>query len=164
MDAYKNKTAIIALGDASLRDAGTGQFLLELISQLELPEYVDIYNCGLSPECFDGEIHNYDRIVILTAHRHGDAAGEILFTTIASNINEVLKGLPTPLERTKDHLIQLFNATIRDREVEWILIGIEPKSICPGLSISDDVIKAAPKVLNFINDLLWESAHDKSLI
>jgi hydrogenase maturation protease len=165
MDALiKNRTAIIALGDVSLRDAGTGQFLLELVGQLDLPDYVDIYNCGLNPECFNGDIKLYDRIVLLTAHKHGDAAGEILFTTIAADIENVLKGLPTPLQKTKDHLIQLFNRTIQHRDVEWILIGIEPKSVCPGASISDDVIKAAPKVLNFINDLLWESAHDKSLI
>ncbi len=161
MDAFKNRTAIIALGDTNLRDAGTGQFLLELLSQAELPEKVDIYNCGTTPECFDGDIREYNRIVLITAHGHGDAAGEILFTSIASDIKHVLKGLPAPLQRTKDQLIELFNATISNRDVEWILIGIEPKSVGPGQSISDDVIKAAPRVLNFINDLLWESAHDQ---
>lgn len=163
MDVIKNRTAIIALGDTSLRDAGAGQFLIELLAQAELPEDVDIYNCGTAPECFDGDIRKYNRVILITALGHGDAAGEILFTSIASDIKSVLNGLPSPLKRTKDHLIELFNRTVNDREVEWILIGIEPKSVGPGLSISDDVIKAAPRVLNFINDLLWESAPDKSL-
>lgn len=159
MDVIRNKTAIIALGDTNLRDAGTGQYILELISHLDLPENVDIISCGIVPQCIDGDIPGYDRIVLITAHQHGDAAGEILFTTITSDIESVLNGLPSPLRKIKDRLITLFESTIHNREVEWILIGIEPKCINPGTSISDDVIKAAPKVLNFINDLLQESAH-----
>jgi hydrogenase maturation protease len=164
MDLKRNRTALLAIGDTNLRDAGTGQYLLELISQFDLPENVDVYDCGDNAECFDGNILDYNRIVLITAHVHGDAAGEILFTTIASDIEKILKGLPVPIQKTKHHLIKLFEMTISDREVEWILIGIEPKSVGPGQCISDDVIKAAPKALNFINDLLWESAHDKSLI
>jgi len=160
----KNRTAIIAIGDTNLRDAGTGQFLLDLITQLDLPDNIDIYDCGLNPECFDGDIRQYNRIVVLTAHTHGDAAGEILFTTIAFDIEHVLKGLPAPLQKTKDHLIKLFESTLGDREIEWVLIGIEPKNVNPGYSISDDVIKAAPKALNFIQDLIRESEHNQSLI
>ncbi len=163
MDAIQNRTAIIALGDSNLRDAGTGQYLLELISEIELPVNVDVYNCGISTECIENDIDSYNRIVLLTAHTHGDAAGEILFTTIASDIESVLKGLPSPLQRIKDQLIKLYTSTSRNRQVEWILIGIEPKSIMPGASISDDVIKAAPKVLNFISDLLQESAQKQTV-
>ncbi len=159
----RNKTAILALGDTNLQDAGTGQYLLELISHLDLPDTVDIYDCGIASKCFDGNIHEYERIVLITAHRHGDAAGEILFTTIVSDIESVLNGLPSPLQKTKDQLITLFESTIHNRDVEWILIGIEPKCINPGPSISDDVIKAAPKALNFINDLLQESAHNQTV-
>ncbi len=159
----KKRTAIIAVGDTSLRDAGTGQYLLELLTHVELPGFVDIYDCGLNPECFDGDIDEYERVIMLTAHTHGDAAGEILFTTIASDIEYVLNGLPAPLQKTKDHLIELFRATVAEKEVEWILVGIEPKNINPGDCISDDVIKAAPKALNFIKDLIRESEHNKSL-
>ncbi len=159
----RNKIAILALGDTNLRDAGTGQYLLELISHLDLPENVDIYDCGIGSKCFDGNIAEYERIVLITAHRHGDAAGEILFTTIVSDIESVLNGIPSPLQKTKDHLTALFKSTMHTRAVEWILIGIEPKCVNPGLSVSDDVIKAAPKVLNFINDLLQESTHNQTI-
>jgi len=159
----KSKTAIIAVGDINLRDAGTGQYLLDLLTELELPDNVDIYDCGLNPECFDGDIRDYDRVVILTAHAHGDAAGEILFTTITSDVEYVLNGLPIPLQKTKDHIVELFKSTRAGRDVEWVLVGIEPKNINPGDSISDDVIKAAPRALNFIQDLLRESEHNKSL-
>jgi hydrogenase maturation protease len=163
MNAKQNRTAIIALGDTDLRDAGTGQYLLELISEIELPGNVDVYNCGMSTDCIDRDVRLYDRIILITAHNHGDAAGEILFTTIASDIESVLKGLPSPLQRIKDQLIKLFILTSRERQVEWILIGIEPKSIIHGATISDDVIKAAPRVLNFISDLLQESAQRQTV-
>jgi hydrogenase maturation protease len=158
MEAVKNKIAILALGDANLRDAGTGQFLLGLLDQVALPDEVDTFDCGLQPVCLRNELPSYHRVVLLTAHSHGDAAGEILFLTIRKDIDEVLKGLPHPLGKMKDQLIELFNATRERSDIEWILIGIEPKYIGPGVAISDDVIKAAPRALNFINDLLRESA------
>lgn len=163
MNAIQNRTAIIALGDSNLRDAGTGQYLLELISEIELPGNADVFNCGVSTECIEKDIDLYNRIILVTAHNHGDAAGEIQFTTIASDIESVLKGLPSPLQRIKNQLIKLYKSTLRNRQVEWILIGIEPKSIMPGAIISDDVIKAAPKVLNFISDLLQESAQKQTV-
>jgi hydrogenase maturation protease len=158
MDAVKNKTAILALGDANLRDAGTGQFLLGLLDQVALPDEVDTFDCGLQPVCLRDDLPAYHRFVLLTAHSHGDAAGEILFSTIRNDIENVLKGLPHPLRKVKDQLIELYNATQGRSDIEWILIGIEPKYIGPGVAISDDVIKAAPRALHFINDLLRESA------
>jgi hydrogenase maturation protease len=163
MKNYHIKTAILTLGDPSLRDAGTGPFLHDLLKQLDLPEYVRVINCSSSLEqCLD-LISDYKRIIIVTSHFHGEAAGEILFATLKGNINRALEGLPIPIKGIEEKLRFLYNSTTREGVMgtEWILIGIEPRFISPGNSLSDDVIKAAPKVLKYIHDLVWEAHHNK---
>jgi hydrogenase maturation protease len=155
------KTVILTLGDPSLRDAGTGPFLHDLLQQLDLPDHVRIINCSSSPDRCLEHISGFKRVIIVTSHFHGEASGEVLFATLKGNIEQAIQGLPMPIRGIEDKLRLLYTVTNRDSVVEWILIGVEPRYISPGYSLSDDVIKAAPKILKFIHDLVWEANHDK---
>jgi hydrogenase maturation protease len=158
MDNKIGKIAVLAIGEIGLRDAGTGLYLLDLLGQIELPKHVDLYSCTPSMDVLGPDLRQYTKIIILTAHEHGDAAGEIMVVSIASDLSALIRGLPRPLQPAGPRLQALFESIPSDGNVEWILIGIEPKSVSPGTSISDDVIKAAPKALSFLGDLLAEPA------
>ncbi len=161
MSAFENNTIILGLGDPELRDGGTGQFLTALLSHVDMPGNVRILDCGTSPECHIDHLGAYHRIIVLTSYLHGDAPGEIFFATLRGDLTGVLSGVPAPMESVRSQLITMFNSGKIPEDTEWILVGIEPKQIAPGCSLSDDVIKAAPKVLQRIHDLLWESNHKK---
>lgn len=144
------RVAILGIGSPLRRDDALGLVLIkELKKSLRKQKKrmpLKLFSCGVTPENYTGEIKRFkpSHILIVDALDMAKEAGEVSIIDAkkqSANVSFSTHGMP--LKMLIDYLIQSLGCRI-------VSIGIQPKSIELGLSISNKVNKTIKKISTLI--------------
>ena len=144
------RVAVLGIGSPLRGDDALGLALIEELkkslnkTKLRIP--LKLFSCGVTPESYTGEIKRFkpSLILIVDAVDMGKAAGQICIIDAKSqsaNVSFSTHGLP--LKMLIDYLSLSLGCRI-------IPVGIQPKSITFGLSISAQVDKSIKNISSLI--------------
>lgn len=146
----ERKTIVIGIGNLLLRDEGFGVHAIKEFESHQVPDNVEIYDCGTGgltiPELLDGA----ERGVVVDAIRKRGEPGTIYrFKMDQIRDRDKLKMMTSP------HEFDLATALKMGRKVyelpdEITLIGVEPGNIEAGLGLSAEVKESLPEVIRLI--------------
>jgi hydrogenase 3 maturation protease len=151
LDSAK-RVAVLGIGSSLRGDDALGEALIGELKQnlkkKKLRIALKLFSCGVVPENFTGEIKRFkpDLILIVDALDMGKETGQISIIDpeeTSSNVSFSTHGLPLNL---------LIDYLTRSLDCRIICIGIQPKSVGLGVSISSRVDKAIKKISNFITE------------
>lgn len=143
----KQKLLIITIGNILRSDDGIGPFIAKAVGQL--PGNIKIYNVDKNPEKMIDAASDFlpDRIVIIDAANFRGKPGEIREIPSELIPDSALSTHTFPLKA-------IFKIIEEDTGAEIHFIGIQPKIMSMGETMSEEVIKAGETIINIIKDLV----------
>ncbi len=144
------RVAILGIGSPLRGDDALGLVIIKelkkSLSKQKKRMPLKLFSCGITPENYTGEIKKFkpSHILIVDAIDMGKVEGRINIIDArkkSANVSFSTHGLP--IKMLMDYLTQSLGCRI-------VSIGIQPKSIEFGLSISSKVNKAIKKISNLI--------------
>lgn len=137
---------VLGLGNILLRDEGLGVRVVERLSkEYSFPDEVFLLDGGTGAFFLLPYLERAERVLIVDAVKLGNPAGSIVELTLEEclllpqekvSLHEI--GLPDLLS-----LLKLRGKTFRD----FVLIGVEPAVIAPGETLSEEVERGLPEVI-----------------
>lgn len=153
MDCEKPPLAIIGVGNILCSDEGIGIHIINKLKEMDLPDYVGIYDCGTNGitvlEALDGSRKG----LIIDAVSMGGPPGKIYRFTI----DEILMMDDNLFKMVSLHQFDLVS-TLKVAQLTDVynipkdvtIIGIEGKNFDFSLDISEEVKKVVSTVINMI--------------
>ena len=139
------QTLILGVGNLLLGDEGVGVHVARALSQVKLPESVEVIDVGVAFLNVLDRIEVADRILIVDAMQAGGVPGSVYRQPFDACLHpEQLASLHGfDLSRT------LYLAG-NDRKPEVTVFGVEPEAIAWGMELSAIVAESLPIVLRAI--------------
>ncbi len=144
------KIAVIGIGNLLLRDEGVGVHIINKLRGFQLPENVEVYDCGTGGLGILGLLEGFDKAIVVDAVKCAEEPG----TVYRFKFNE--KGTDNRLAKMISfHELDFVTAIEIGRKAykspsEMVMIGVEPKTIEIGLDLSLEVKRSIPKVIGLI--------------
>jgi len=143
------RTAVMGAGNLLMSDDGVGVHVIQVLRTKQgLPGDVKLIDAGTAALDVLQFLDDIDRLIIVDAVKGGGPPGTI-YQFSPEDVSE------EPSRRLSLHQISLFQA-LNTRKMlgstlpGLVIIGVEPKSISPGTSLSPEVQAAVDKVVDTI--------------
>jgi len=160
---YRNIT-IVGVGNRLLGDEGVGLHIIDKLSQIPMPPYVSIIDCGCDLLSLMAYINEPGRILIIDAIRAGGEPGEIYSFNYSRLTNTRVEMCSAHQVKTMDalRLIKLVCPALADSEI--VVIGVEPKAMELSSNLSKEVSESIAEVTRFVLEeisLLFSPWHEE---
>ncbi len=139
---------ILGIGNILLRDEGIGVRVVESLGRRELPPGVEVLDGGTAGADLVDLVADRRKVIIVDAVDAGMPPGTIL-RMAPSDL------APDPGELLSLHQVGIVEslhmaAQLHCSPQEVVIIAVQPRTIRPGLELSDDLQAALPKVVQVV--------------
>ena len=150
MDISRGSITIFGVGNRLLGDEGIGPSVIDNLSRMHLPPYVDIVDCGCDLLDFMSHISKPQKIIIIDAVRAGGKPGEIYrfnYSKLATMKDETQSGHQMGTIAVI-RLLKSVYPILADSEIT--VIGIEPKTLELGNNLSQEVTEKIADITRLV--------------
>jgi hydrogenase maturation protease len=139
-----DKILIIGIGNMLCRDEGVGVHVIEEMEDMELPEHVELLDIGTSTLDLVSHLEGVKKLIAIDALKAGGPPGTIYRFTPEDLLPK--EGGPISLHEI-GLLESLEMAKKMGRDIETVIIGVEPKVLDWGVELSEEVKKKIPAII-----------------
>ncbi|OYT62797.1 MAG: hypothetical protein B6U69_00905 [Thermofilum sp. ex4484_15] len=139
------KVKIVAIGNSYSSDDGLALVALRELRKVKLPKWVKLVEIGSDPLRILKEVKGCDKLIVLDAILTGRAPPGTLHKFKLSEVEELRKLTLHRLDIGTVTKLALLLTEDPPREV--IILGLEPKRIGPGSSLSEEVLNGLRKLV-----------------
>jgi hydrogenase maturation protease len=143
-----NKVVIIGVGNLLLMDEGIGIHVINELEKHKLPENVDIYDGGTGGFKLIDLMHEAKRVIFIDAVETGKAPGTITIFT-SKDVRSIYPKKKYSLHDT-DLLEVIKMAELLDNPPKIEIVGIQPKIINYGTTLSKELADSMPEIINTV--------------
>ncbi len=143
-----SKVVIIGVGNLLLMDEGIGIHVINELEKHKLPENVDIYDGGTGGFKLIDLMHEAKRVIFIDAVETDKAPGTIT-TFTSKNVRSIYPKKKYSLHDT-DLMEVIKMAELLDNPPEIEIVGVQPKIINYGLTLSKELRDAMPDIINTV--------------
>ena len=139
---------IMGVGNILLSDEGVGVHVIRALSEIKLPDNVELLDGGTASMSFLDTLSNREKVIIIDAVKGNDKPGTIYRFT------------PSDISTQKEMITSLHQIGILDSLTmsqflnnapqNVVIVGIEPKELDWGMSLSSEVTAVIPHVVELI--------------
>ncbi|MEA1994092.1 MAG: hydrogenase maturation protease [Euryarchaeota archaeon] len=151
----KKNLAIIAIGNELMGDDGIGPAVLHALSEHSLPEDVDLIDGGTGGFSILHIIKDYDRVLLIDSGDFGGSPGELKIFG-PKEANSVKKVQRYSLHDADLMEIIRVSEKLGECPEEIHIMAVQPKKVEMGRSLSPQVEKAVPIVVEAVEKLLQQ--------
>jgi hydrogenase maturation protease len=142
-----DKILIIGIGNKVCRDEGVGVHVIEEMEDMKLPEHVELLDIGTSTLDLVSHLEGVKKLIAIDALKAGGAPGTIYRFTPEDLLPK--EGGPISLHEI-GLLESLDKAKEMGREIQTVIIGVEPKVLDWGVELSEEVKKKIPAIIEAV--------------
>ena len=143
-----NKVVIIGIGNLLLMDEGIGVHVINELEKYELPQNIAIYDGGTGGFKLMDLMHGAKKVIFIDAVETGKAPGTI--TTFKSeDVVSTYHKKNYSLHDT-DLLEVLKMAELLDNITKINIVGVQPKTINYGTTLSKELKDSIPEIINTV--------------
>ena len=141
-------TLILGIGNILMRDDGVGVRVVEELARCELPEGVELLDGGTAGADLVDALADRPKVIVVDAIDAGAEPGAVYRFTDA----DLREGAAGPLSLHEFGLLE----TLRMAEQlgcapgRVVILGIQPRTVAPGLELSPEIAAALPAVLRAV--------------
>jgi len=147
--SYRNIT-IVGVGNLLLGDEGVGLHIIDRLSQVPMPPYVNIIDCGCDLFGLTAYIDEQARILVVDAIRAGGEPGEIYTFDCRRLTSTKIEMGSAHQVKTLDALRLMKSVCPALAESEIVVIGVEPKTMKLGSCLSKEVSESIAEATRFV--------------
>ena len=147
---------VAGIGNRLIADDGFGPRVIDLLSNIDLPEIVDIRDFGTAGMTIATDLADYDAVIFIDSMDHEGKPGSLHKSRL---VVEEDAGDVTELARLTLHEAGLegllrFSRAIDTLPKDIYLVGCKPKTLEPSLELSAPVEAALGKALTIVEEIL----------
>ncbi len=144
------KVLVVGVGNRLLGDEGLGPYLIDVLSETDIPSYVDVIDCGCDLLRLARYTGRPEKIIVVDAIRAGGEPGQIHRLDFANLTADGRNGRSAHQLGAADalRLLRLTCAYLAGAQI--ILIGVEPAKIRPNTGLSKEVKKSIPELIRVV--------------
>ncbi len=140
------RIAIVGIGNILLSDEGFGVHAIKKIDKSKLPDNVDVIEGAVLGLQLLNFLLEYDRVIVIDAVKGGGKPGDIY----RFKVEECRKDFGMISLHDLDFVKSLEIMKKFYNLPEMIVIGVEPKSIEVGLTLTKEIERKIPEVLELV--------------
>lgn len=141
------KVVIIGIGNILLRDEGVGVHAAWALMGRQLPDQVEVIDGGTDAMDLLPAIQEAGRVIVIDALTGGKEPGAIYRVTPA----DLLCATDYPLSLHQTSFLEVLGmARQLGNEPEVVIIGVEPKEMTWGLTLTPEVAQSLPQVIDAV--------------
>jgi len=144
------KILVIGIGNDLLSDEGVGIHAIRELQKEPWPPNVTVYNGGVLGIDLLSLIQDHDKLVIVDAVNAQAEPGAV-FRFRPEEVDCLLRNSKTSLHQI-DIIDTIKIARFMGKSPEIVIIGVQPKTITWGLSLSPELLEKLPRVLKLVRD------------
>jgi hydrogenase maturation protease len=137
---------VVGLGNTLLTDEGVGIHLVKALSNMPMPPDVQLMEGETAGVDLLSDIMDSDRVVIIDAAMMGLDPGTARSFT-SDDLNPTSNFMASLHDLALPEVLKL--GTILSQLPPILIIGVEPKTVEPGVELSDDVKGSMPGLINY---------------
>lgn len=146
---------VVGVGNLLLSDEGVGLHIIDNLSQIPIPSYVNIIDCGCDLLSLTSYLNKPQKIIVIDAIRAGGKPGEIYrfdYTELGTTQAEMHSAHQVGAADALRLLTQIYPALANS---EITVIGIEPKAIELSTNLSEEVRESIAHVTRTVLDEIF---------
>jgi len=141
------KTIVIGIGNLILKDEGVGVHAVRKLKAMELPEGVEVIDCGTDIMGILAVVQNFERIIVIDALKAGGEPGTIYRITPEEVMQDYKRSLSL---HEVDFLDVLGMAKQLGGHGEVVIIGVEPKEISCSIDLTPEIEAKLPHIMDAV--------------
>ena len=143
-----NKIVIIGIGNLLLMDEGIGIHTINELEKYDLPGKTEIYDGGTGGFKLIDLMHGAARVIFIDAVETGKAPG-VVTTFSPEEVHSIYQKKKYSLHDT-DLMEVIKMAELIDNSTKIEVVGIQPKTIDYGTTLSKELTDSMPNIINTV--------------
>jgi hydrogenase maturation protease len=145
----KKPILILGVGNLLLRDEGVGIHVVRKLSEMDLPDYVEVCDGGTSGMDLVDEFEGRKKVIFVDTVKGGNKPGS-LYRMTTEDIEETEKQRITLHDVDVVDLLKLVDFYGIPRP-EIVIYGVEPKDmVSMDMELSPEVAEKVPKLIDYV--------------
>lgn len=147
----EERVAVVGVGNLLLGDEGVGVHVVEALGKEYVPPYLELIDAGTALMDVLGSLRDYERIFLVDALRAGGSPGSVYRLALPELQERAERGQLTMSLHQSGLLKAVALARLQGVDPEAItVIAVEPKSVAPGIELSDVVSRRLADVCHLV--------------
>jgi len=147
---------VAGIGNRLLADDGFGPRVVDLLSERELPDVVDIRDFGTAGMTIATDLADYDAVIFIDSMDHEGNPGSLYNSsiTVEEGIEDVAEIAKLTLHEAGLEGLLRFSKAIGTLPDDIYLIGCKPRTLEPSLELSTEVEAALENAVAIVEEIL----------
>ena len=142
-----DKILIVGIGNLLCRDEGIGVHVIQEMKNMKLPDYVDLLDMGTSTMDLISHLEGVKKLIAIDAMKAGGTPG----TIYKCRPEDLLPKDEGPISLHEIGLLETLDmAKKMGREIDTVIIGVEPKVIEWGMELTEEIKAQIPMIIEAI--------------
>jgi len=142
-----DKILIVGIGNILCRDEGIGVHVIQEMEDMELPGHIKLLDIGTYTPDLISLLEGIRKLIIIDALKAGGSPG----TIYRCKPEDLLANEEGPISLREIGLIETLNmAKKMGREIDAVIIGVEPKVLDWGVELSGELKKQIPAIIEAV--------------
>ena len=142
-----DKILIVGIGNILCRDEGIGVHVIQEMEDMELPGHIKLLDIGTSTPDLISLLEGVKKLIIIDALKAGGSPGAIY----RCKPEDLLANEEGPISLREIGLIETLNmAKKMGKEIDAVIIGVEPKVLDWGVELSGELKKQIPAIIEAV--------------
>jgi len=142
-----DKILIVGIGNILCRDEGIGVHVIQEMEDMELPGHIKLLDIGTSTPDLISLLEGVKKLIIIDALKAGRSPGAIS----RCKPEDLLANEEGPISLREIGLIETLNmAKKMGKEIDAVIIGVEPKVLDWGVELSGELKKQIPAIIEAV--------------
>jgi hydrogenase maturation protease len=142
-----DKILIVGIGNILCCDEGVGVHVIQEMEDMELPDHIELLDIGTSTPDLISHLEGVRKLIVIDALKAGGSPG----TIYRCKPEDLLANEEGPISLHEIGLMETLNmAKKMGREIDAVIIGVEPKVLDWGVDLSGEVKKQIPAIIEAV--------------
>ena len=151
-----SRILVAGIGNRLLADDGFGPRVVDLLSERELPDVVDVRDFGTAGITIATDLADYDAVIFIDSMEHEGNPGSLYESsiTVEEGIEDVAEIAKLTLHEVGLEGLLRFSKAIGTLPADIYLIGCKPRTLEPSLELSTEVETALESAVAIVEEIL----------
>ena len=147
---------VAGIGNRLIADDGFGPRVVDLLSERELPDFVEVRDFGTAGMTIATDLADYDAVIFIDSADHGGEPGSLSRSrlVVEAGVEDVAELARLTLHEAGLEGLLRFSKSIGTLPPEVFFIGCKPKTLAPSLELSPEVEAALERAVAIVDEIL----------
>ena len=147
---------VAGIGNRLIGDDGFGPRVVDLLSDRDLPENVDVRDFGTAGMTIATDLDDYDAAIFIDSADHGGEPGSLSRSrlVVEAGVEDIAELARLTLHEAGLEGLLRFSKAIGTLPPEVFFIGCKPKTLAPSLELSPEVEAALERAVAIVDEIL----------